>query len=64
LFEAAIETARRELEEETGYRVGMTLLMEFFTAGVLTERMFAFVASELEPVGQRLEVGERIVADC
>ena len=63
--EAPIETARRELEEETGYRAGtMTPLTEFFTSpGVLTERMFAFVATELQPVGQRLEVGERIVAE-
>jgi ADP-ribose pyrophosphatase len=63
--EAPIETARRELEEEAGYRAGtMTPLTEFFTSpGVLTERMFAFVATELQPVGQRLEVGERIVAE-
>jgi ADP-ribose pyrophosphatase len=63
--EAPIETARRELEEEAGYRAGtMTPLTEFFTSpGVLTERMFAFVAAELQPVGQRLEVGERIVAE-
>ena len=63
--EAPIETARRELEEETGYRAEtMTPLTEFFTSpGVLTERMFAFVATELQPVGQRLEVGERIVAE-
>jgi len=63
--EAPIETARRELEEETGYRAGtMTPLTEFFTSpGVLTERMFAFLATELQPVGQRLEVGERIVAE-
>jgi len=63
--EAAIETARRELEEETGYRAGtMTPLAEFFTSpGVLTERMFAFVATDLTSVGQRLEHGERIVAE-
>ncbi len=63
--EAAIDTARRELEEETGYRAGtMTPLTEFYTSpGVLTERMFAFVATELKSVGQRLEVGERIVAE-
>ena len=63
--EAPIETARRELEEEAGYRAGtMTPLTEFFTSpGVLTERMFAFVATKLQPVGQRLEIGERIVAE-
>jgi ADP-ribose pyrophosphatase len=63
--EAPMETARRELEEEAGYRAGtMTPLTEFFTSpGVLTERMFAFVATDLQPVGQRLEPGERIVAE-
>ncbi len=63
--EAAIETARRELEEETGYRAGtMTPFTEFFTSpGVLTERMFAFVATDLTSVGQRLEHGEQIVAE-
>lgn len=63
--ETAIDTARRELEEETGYRAGtMTPLTEFFTSpGVLTERMFAFVATDLTSVGQRLELGERIVAE-
>ncbi len=63
--ESPIETARRELEEETGYRAGtMTPLTEFYTSpGVLTERMFAFVATDLTSVGQRLEHGERIVAE-
>lgn len=63
--EAPIETARRELEEEAGYRAGtMTPLTEFFTSpGVLTERMFAFVATDLQSVGQRLEHDERIVAE-
>ncbi len=63
--EEPIETARRELEEETGYRAGtMSPLIEFYTSpGVLTECMYAFVAAELQPVGQRLEVGERIVAE-
>ena len=60
--EPGIETARRELEEETGYRAErMTPLAEFFTSpGVMTELMRAFVAEELTPVGQRLEPDERI----
>ena len=63
--ESPIETARRELEEEAGYRAGtMTPLTEFFTSpGVLTERMFAFTATDLQSVGQRLERDERIVAE-
>lgn len=60
--EEPIETARRELEEEAGYRAGrMTPLMEFFTSpGICTERMFAFVAKDMTHVGQRLQGGERI----
>lgn len=60
--EEPIDTARRELAEETGFRAGrMTALMEFYTSpGILTERMYAFIATGLTPVGQRLEHGERI----
>ena len=60
--EAPIETARRELEEEAGYRPGrMTPLIEFYTSpGILTERMHAFLATELTPVGQNLQGTERI----
>jgi ADP-ribose pyrophosphatase len=60
--ESPIETAGRELEEETGYRAGgMKPLCEFYTSpGVSTERMFAFVATDLTPVPQRLEDGEQI----
>lgn len=60
--EPAIETARRELIEETGYRAGrMTPLAEFYTSpGVMTELMRAFVAEDLTAVGQRLEPEERI----
>lgn len=60
--ESPVETARRELEEETGYRAdAITPLMDFFTSpGVMTERMYAFRATKLTHVGQRLEAGERI----
>ena len=62
--EEPIETARRELEEEAGYRAGRVRpMMEFFTSpGILTERMYAFLATDLKPVGQKLEAGERIVS--
>ena len=34
---------------------------EFYTSpGISTERMYAFIATDLTPVGQRLEAGERI----
>lgn len=60
--EAPIETAGRELAEETGYQAGrLEPLAEFYTSpGILTERMFAFLARELTPVGQKLDEGERI----
>ena len=64
--EEPIDTARRELEEETGYRAGrLRPLMEFYTSpGILTERMYAFVATDLTPVGQKLQGGEQIVAEA
>lgn len=54
--------AGRELEEETGYRCRrIEPLCDFYTSpGILSERMYAFVASDLEHVGQRLEAGEEI----
>jgi ADP-ribose pyrophosphatase len=58
------EAARRELEEETGYRCGCVRpLGEFYTSpGFADELMRAFVAEELAFVGQRLEPGEQIEA--
>lgn len=63
--EEPIETARRELEEETGFRAARVVpLIEFYTSpGICTELMHAFVATDLSPVGQRLEPGERIVVE-
>lgn len=60
--EPPIDTARRELLEETGFRCGsIRPLLEFqMSPGILDERMHAFVASELTQAEQALEVGEQI----
>ncbi|MDA0206441.1 MAG: NUDIX hydrolase [Acidobacteria bacterium] len=49
--ETPLETAQRELTEETGYRaVRWTPLTDFYSApGFSTERMYAFLAEELTP---------------
>jgi len=55
-------TAARELVEETGYGAArIEPLTTFYTSpGICTERMYAFVATGLTEVGQRLEATERI----
>ena len=55
-------TAARELEEETGYRAAQVRqLCEFFMSpGVLSERMFLFLATGLTAGPARLEGGEQI----
>ncbi len=60
--EEPIQTAARELEEETGYRAGhLEPFIEFFTTpGICTELMRCFVATELTAVPQRLEPDENI----
>lgn len=56
------DCARRELEEETGYRAAtIEPLSDFYTTpGICTERMHAFLARDLKHVGQQLEDGEAI----
>ncbi len=56
------ETARRELQEETGFTAGsITRLCEFFMSpGILCERMVVFLATDLTPGHPRLESGEQI----
>jgi ADP-ribose pyrophosphatase len=60
--EEPVDTAARELEEETGYRAKrLSALTEFYTSpGILSERMFAFLAEELTMVDARPEEGEII----
>ncbi len=54
--------ARRELEEETGYHAAeMRPLGWFYTSpGILTEKMYAFIATDLTSGPQALEENENI----
>ena len=61
-LEEPIQTAARELEEETGYVAGkLEPFMEFFTTpGICTELMRCFVACDLTQTQQRLSPTEQI----
>lgn len=60
--ESPMNCAGRELLEETGYLPGRVKpLGSFFTSpGILSEKMYAFVAYDLEQSRQALEEGEEI----
>lgn len=60
--EAPLETARRELLEETNYRAGaVELLQEFYMSpGILNERMYLYLARNLAPAVGRKDPGEQI----
>jgi ADP-ribose pyrophosphatase len=60
--EPPLETARRELEEETGYRADRwEKLAEFYASpGILSERMHLFLATELTAGDPRREANEEI----
>ena len=60
--EPPLDTAARELIEETGYRAAqlMPLCELLFSPGILHERMHLFLATQLTPGETRLEVGEQI----
>ncbi len=60
--EPPIETARRELIEETGYRcANIEPLCEFYMSpGILDERMYCFIATGLTSGDTALERGELI----
>jgi len=58
--------AQRELIEETGYKAAhIEKLLEFYTCpGICTERMYAFLARDLQHVGQDLDENERIEVEA
>jgi ADP-ribose pyrophosphatase len=60
--ESPLETARRELAEETGYRAAKfeELISYFPSPGVLSERMWIFVASGLTAGQHAREANEEI----
>jgi ADP-ribose pyrophosphatase len=60
--EDPLDTARRELLEETGYRAStLEKLYEYWVSpGILSERMHFFVARDLTPGLARPERGEQI----
>jgi ADP-ribose pyrophosphatase len=60
--ESLLRCARRELEEETGYRAGrMRKLFEMYLApGYSTEKLHSFLASELRPSSPHRDWGEEI----
>ena len=64
--QSPLETMKRELEEETGYRAGR-MIQEccFYTSpGISNELIHLFSATELTPVNQRLEEGEHITVEA
>jgi ADP-ribose pyrophosphatase len=60
--ESPEKSARRELQEETGYLAGrLEKLAEFFTSpGIVDERMHAFIASDLSAGSPMREPNEQI----
>ena len=60
--EPPLETAKRELTEETGWTAGkiQPLFDYFVSPGILDEKMYAFVATELVEGNQNLMADEEI----
>jgi ADP-ribose pyrophosphatase len=63
--QSPLETIKRELEEETGYRArSIREEFAFYTSpGISDELIHFFMAQGLEPVSQRLEEGEHITVE-
>lgn len=61
-LEDAVQCAQKELIEETGYKAGNIeeLGVVYPSAGSTTEKIFLFLATELQYVGQNLEESEDI----
>ena len=60
--ESPLETARRELEEETGYCAAKwEELVQFYASpGILSKRMYVYIARDLTPGDPRRETNEEI----
>ncbi len=54
--------ARRELEEETGYKAGkLKKISEFYPSpGIMTEKMHLFIAYDLSKTNQKPDIDEQI----
>ena len=63
--EPIVECAGRELIEETGYRAGrLAHLVDFYPSpGICTENMHAYLAEDLQHVGQHLDDNEQIFVE-
>jgi ADP-ribose pyrophosphatase len=63
--QSPLETIKRELEEETGYRCrDIRQEFSFYTSpGISNELIHFFMARDLVPVSQRLEEGEHITVE-
>jgi ADP-ribose pyrophosphatase len=60
--ETPLETAYRELKEETGYEASAMEELAWFylSPGILDEKMTVYVARDLKPGEQDLDVGEEV----
>ena len=63
--EGPLETAQRELREETGYKAGdLRLMASYWTGpGLVTERMHAFLARDLEESALAADDDEKITVE-